>query len=156
MTEGIKFLYAQASETLRRRREHEDKDPQGVGTPSVELARPEILIGKFLSENINSDALDRLAEALRVSTEKLVAASQKGITLQDAELSSDFNLVRRILEAVHGQTITFKGESRAPSGPVLINQMEIDDVVGSATGIIVVRMSRGRIASAVKSQRNRT
>jgi len=68
-------------------------------------------------------------------------------------LNADFNLVRRILEVVHGQPITLKGESRAPSGPVLISQMETDDVVGSATGIIVQRMSRGRIASAVKSQR---
>jgi hypothetical protein len=65
VTEGIKFLYAQASKTLRRRREHVDKNPRGGWRSSAELARPDMLIGKLLlSENINSDALDRLAEAL--------------------------------------------------------------------------------------------
>ncbi len=40
--------FSTVSETLRRRGEHEDKDPQGVGTPSAELVRPDILIGKLL------------------------------------------------------------------------------------------------------------
>jgi hypothetical protein len=122
LSEGIKFLYSQAAEALRRWRERQEKpaarQPASQPTPPV------------FSEDGNSlsfhlDKVEALEEPLRKLMHSLAdyAAGTKPVNPGHSELMAAVNALRLAMEQVHQHALTFKGEQRSPSGPDLIGSI---------------------------------
>jgi hypothetical protein len=61
--------------------------------------------------------------------------------------------LRRLLEAAYGQRITFRGEQRPPSGPLLIAEIDVRQVAGDAAAVRVRQMNGGEIRASAKAER---
>src|SRR4051794_30994475 len=100
LTEGIKFLYGQAGEVLKRWREHRDKT--GASVHEARLRPPVgLLDGTVEAVEPRDDISDRLEEELR-QTRQLLADYADGIEsvhADDRMLVEETDALRRLLEA---------------------------------------------------------
>jgi hypothetical protein len=132
LTEGVKFLYAQAGELLKYRRERKQapelRPPADVLAGSVEPAPP------------NDERLEELAPALADGWNALATYAQgiEEIDPSDPELRRRVDDLRRALEVVYGQRITFQGETRPPSGPLIENEVRAGqaEILNSRVGVV--------------------
>ncbi|MFJ6673777.1 hypothetical protein ACIQMJ_21940 [Actinosynnema sp. NPDC091369] len=134
LTEGIKFLYGQATELLRRRRERRDE----AGALEVEPAEVPELDGELrLPLRADDAVLERVGPDLKELRRKLqdYADGVEEVVPDDRDLLESADAVRRLLEAVYGQRITFRGERRAASGPVVEGEIDVDVVAGYAAAV---------------------
>jgi hypothetical protein len=103
ITEGIKFLYGQASEILKRWRERKDaaKDAsiQLNNTDPVDVKLPPVFEGQLSAPQIHFDAVERVEEQLRELRRDLSDYAD-GIERVDV---TDENVLRRI-DAQIGRT----------------------------------------------------
>lgn len=154
LAEGIKFLYEQAGEVLRRWRERREQD--GGTVREARLHPPEgLLEGTVERVQPRDDAAERLAGELRQSRQ-LLADYADGIETPrpgDELLVEQVDALRRLLEAVYGQRITFKGEQRPPSGPLVTGQVEVDTVAGDAAAVRAKVVAAGELRGSVKAGR---
>lgn len=116
-TEGIKFLYGQATEVLKRRRERKaGKEAEAAEPIAVPADAP--LQGRLEPPQVDFDVADRLQDEIKALRSALadyadgLADPEPG----DQELAAAANGLREALEVVYGQRITFQGEDREPSG----------------------------------------
>lgn len=145
LTEGIKFLYGQATELLKRRRERKD----AAKTIEVEAAAVPELEGELKQPLVaDVEALDRLEPDLRELRKALADYAEEIEPAEpgDQKLLETTDAVRQILEAVYGQRITFRGEQRPTSGPLVTAKINIDTVAGYAAGVRAKTVSDGVIA----------
>src|SRR5947199_10744351 len=68
LTEGIKFLYEQAGEVLKRWRERKntvkDASPQQDKTESVDVKLPDVFEGQFSAPQIHFNAVEQVEDPL--------------------------------------------------------------------------------------------
>ncbi|MFI7407746.1 hypothetical protein ACIBU0_03550 [Streptomyces sp. NPDC049627] len=151
--EGIKFLYGQATEVLDRWRARKDhRDAVAEAPVPVDQATAEVLLsGRLETPTVDFDILERLRETLRESAAALgnYAGGLDEPDLHDAELSATVDNLRRALEAVYGQRITFKGEERASSGPAVISRIEVEDIAGTVTGVRARRIAGSSVETTI-------
>lgn len=160
LTEGIKFLYGQAGEVMNRWRERKEKAANGVvvAPEHAELADidlPAAFEGELVSPAIHFDALERI-EGNLTDLRKQLSGYADGTYLvgpDDRELLEATDALRRLLEAVYGQRITFKGERRASSGPVFEGEIEVDQVAGYAAAVRAKLVEGGTIRAKGKATR---
>jgi hypothetical protein len=140
LAEGIRFVYGQAGELLKRWRERADDEPM---TPVASDA----LAGELAPVAPNWQHVERLGDDLRELRRRLTGYVEEGepVDPADPELLHTVEALRRDLEVVLGQRITFKGEAREPSGPVVIVASEVDDVAGYSAGVRARRVTGGRV-----------
>jgi hypothetical protein len=126
LTEGIKFVYNQATELLKRRRE------KAAEAPDVSA-----LEGTLAPLNPDSAVLDRVEPDLRELRKVLqdYVDDIEPISAQDDRLLEATDAARRLLEAVYGQRITFRGEQRPISGPVVEGTVDVEAVSGYVAGV---------------------
>ncbi len=130
LTEGIKFLYEQATELLRRRRENQaEQEPAVVEAPVLEGAlaplRPDpAVLARF------EDDLRRLRRELQDYVDDV-----EPIEPGDTGLLEKADAVRQMLEVVYGQRITFRGERRPASGPLVEGEVEVATVAGRVAAV---------------------
>jgi hypothetical protein len=139
LSEGVKFLYGQATELLKRRRERKaEQVDEPVEVPALE--------GE-LEQPLQADeaALERLEPDLRALRKELhdYVDGLEPIDAGDRRLLETADAVRQALEAVYGQRITFRGEQRPSSGPVVEGRVNVTTVAGYVAGV------RARTASGV-------
>ncbi|MFI9007540.1 hypothetical protein ACIGNX_09955 [Actinosynnema sp. NPDC053489] len=132
LTEGVKFLYGQATELLKRRRERRDE--------AIEVspgAVPELEGGLRLPLRADDAVLERVEPDLRELRRRLqdYADGVEAVASGDRELLESADAVRRLLEAVYGQRITFRGERRETSGPVVEGEIDVESVAGYAAAV---------------------
>jgi len=134
---GVKFLYDQAGDALKRWRRRKDAHRVG-GTEPVDARLPaDAFEGRLDDPHVHFDAVQRLEPAL-VDLRHAVADYADGIydiDPDDQRLLQAVDGLRQAMEAVYGQRITFQGEPRAASGPVAIGQVRVDDVLGYVAGL---------------------
>jgi hypothetical protein len=126
LTEGIKFVYNQATELLKRRREKAAEVPDA---PALE--------GQLAPLDPDPAVLDRVEPDLRELRKVLqdYVDEIEPISTQDERLLETTDAVRRLLEAVYRQRITFRGEQRPASGPVVEGSVEVAAVSGYVAGV---------------------
>lgn len=132
LTEGVKFLYAQAGELLKYRRERKQapelRPPADALAGSVEPVPPD------------DERLERLADDVRERRRALAdyAEGIDEIDPDDPELGRRVDDLRRVLEAIYGQRITFKGETREASGPLVENEVRAAEaeITRSRVGVV--------------------
>lgn len=133
LTEGIKFLYAQATELLKRRYERSNKAAE------EEALQPGAPPLEGWLEPLRADVivLAELKPDLR-ELRRLLADYVDGISPTDpgdSALLERMDALRRILEAIYGQNITFRGEQRPVSGPVVEGVINVRAVAGHAAAV---------------------
>jgi hypothetical protein len=150
LTEGIKFLYTQAGEVLKRWRERRDHDESTAAkadaSEPIDIELPEAFEGQLSEPKIHFDVLTRLDEDLR-ETRKNLADYAEGIEVvddSDRKLLEQTDALRRLLEAVLQERITFKDENRPPSGPVAKGSIDVEHVAGYAAAVRAKRITSGR------------
>jgi hypothetical protein len=139
--EGIKFLYNQAGEILRRRRERRETEEQGQAPARVPepvpVSAPDILEGELAPVAIDFEAVERLEQEVRALRSSLqdYAEGIEPVSNENTALLKETDALRRSLEAIYQQRITFKGEERPPSGPVIEGRIDVEEVAGYAAAV---------------------
>ena len=82
------------------------------------------------------------------------AAGIDEVDIDNHDLLVRVDEMRRLLETVYGQRITFKGESRPASGtPVVVGTVDVKNLAGEASGVAVGTITSGDIEGQVKADR---
>lgn len=149
INEGIKFLYGQAGDLLKRWRERKDKKAESSDKDVTEAVNlelpPTIFAGQLKNPRIHFDVLNASAKQLGDLRQKLVPYID-GTEDRDPhspELQMELDQLRKLVESVYGQHITFKGESRAPSGTVITTRVDAGTVEGNASALTAREIQSG-------------
>ena len=124
LTEGVKFLYTQAGDLLKHWRENRDRRDEPEAGP--ELRPPsEIIEGSVEASRPSEEKLGSLEAELRELRKGIsdYADGVEEIDPADAALLEQVDSLRQTIEVIYGQRITFKGEAREPSGPLVENEV---------------------------------
>jgi len=147
ITEGIKFLYDQAGELLKWRREKRKAAEGAQATPSPQptlVARPGVFEPDPTLPNVDEAELERLAKPMGELCNALsgIVAGRTEVDPGDATLLERVDALRKALEFVTGQPLTFRGETR-PEGPVVRGQVNADEVRGKVAGVAAGTITGG-------------
>jgi hypothetical protein len=150
LTEGIKFLYGQAGEVLARWRDRGAGRAQGEEPMAIESP---LLEGQLAPARVNHETIERLEGELTGLAGRLgnYANGLQTVDPGDVEMLEAADALRRALEVIYGQRITFRGEDRPPSGPLVIGRAEVDRVIGDVAGVRA-RVVRGHVEGELKAR----
>jgi hypothetical protein len=161
LTEGVKFLYGQATELLKRWRERRDAASKEAvssvpATEPVAVVLPQtVFSGQLSATQIHFAALDRLAQPMR-DLRKTLGEYVDGIETvspSDEHLITIMDALRQILEGVYQARLTFKGEQHPPSGPLVEGLVDVNEVFGIVSGVVANVIGAGvRVRGEVKAQ----
>lgn len=157
LTEGIKFLYAQAGDIIKRWNERKAKGSTSQLPEEEPLAiqSPAVLEGALSTPVIHYDRVERLQSDL-VSLVAGLGNYANGFEEADTsnhELLQRVDAVRQILEAIYGQAISFRGERRAASGvPVIEGEADLDEVAGYAAAVRARTVTSGTIRGSIAAK----
>ncbi|WP_448642788.1 hypothetical protein [Geodermatophilus sp. URMC 63] len=149
LAEGIKFLYNQAGELLKRYRERKDSaGKEAPDGPEPLLQVPsDIVAGTTQAVPPDYAVVEKLAPSL-LDMRRPLADYAQGLATprpEDPLLMEQVNALRELLEMVYGQRITFKGEAREPSGPLVRARGDVDRVQGYAAVVHAKSMTGGQV-----------
>jgi hypothetical protein len=129
LTQGLSFLYQQAGELLRRRREAKDRarepdeslesgEPSVISIPALE-APGSIFVNAPPSAAGNPEALEHNVDNLRAAREALeFAATVRPVEVKSSpQTQAALAQVRTILEEIYGVDLSLVGEQRRHNGP---------------------------------------
>jgi len=148
LTEGVKFLYGQAGQILTRWRERKDAvAKKAAKTEPAEVRLPGVFEGQLLAPEIHFENLETLEQPLIKWRGQLSNYADSTLAVKDTDqnLLQATDELRRILEAIYRQRITFKGEQREPSGTRIDTEIELGDVLGNATLADIGEISGGQV-----------
>lgn len=164
LVESVKWLFTKAADALKQWRERRDAEPEGAApspkpaeaeaAPPVDPAPPEIIEGKLAPLEVDAAAMERLSGEIKDLRRALgdYAEGIEEIRPDDAELLETADGLRRLLEAVYNQRITFKGEDRPPSGPIVEGTVDVGKVQGHAAAVKARLVRSGRIRAEAKAE----
>ena len=159
LTEGIKFLYAQAGDVLKRWRERKEAAqgtaPHPLPAESVDVRLPSVFEGQLIAPQIHFEAVQRLDAQLREAWQELspYAAGIDTVDPTNENLQRRIDVLRRLLEAIYQQRLTFQGEHRPPSGPVVKGRIDVDEVAGYAAAVRARVIASGQVTGEATSKR---
>ena len=157
LKEGVKFLYGQAGELLKRWRERRDAS-DGVPAKSTEPASitlpPEVFEGRIENPLIHFDNLAAAEQQIRELRRDMALYVDEGEPLEagNQNLMQRVDLLRQLLEAVYQQQITFKGEKRPSSGPVVGAKIDVEQVLGRVAGVRSKNIKSGNVDVEIKAK----
>jgi hypothetical protein len=153
LTEGIKFLYGQAGEALKRWRERRaGREPVKVEPVDVEL--PAAFEGGLTEPRLYLEAVERLEPDLR-DLRAAVADYAQGIDEPDPrnrELLETVDALRRAMEAVYRQRLVFKGEPIPRQDIQAVGEADVEEVLGYVAGLRARRVI-GSVSGRVEARK---
>lgn len=144
LTEGVKFLYKQADEALQRYYENK-KAAQQAATISSGGQIPDVLQGGSQALTIHTEALEKAIPQLEPLVNELSSYGKgyKDVVPADADTLKKMDTLRRLLEAVYKQPLTFRGENRPESDINVDGHVKVHDLYGDAVGLEADSISEG-------------
>jgi hypothetical protein len=135
-SQTISFLYAQAAELLKARREHRRANAAASADLHVPIVPNEVLDRRITASMVDLMVLDAQHQLLVKLAGALApyALGQTDIEDDDLELGENAGTLRALLEAIYGQRLTFRNEDREPSGSVVTVRQVLGEIEGTATG----------------------
>jgi hypothetical protein len=135
--EGIKFLYGQAGEILKRWRERKDQADIAKESEPTAIVLPPVFAGQLKDPSIHFEEVARLEPTLRALYRDLseYATDLLPVERTDADLLQKTDALRRIVEAILRQHLTFIGEDRPASGTLLSGAVTAVTVEGEVAGV---------------------
>ena len=158
LTEGVKFLYAQTGEVLKRWRERRKEEEKGTEhsdqTAVVDVKLPEVFEGNSFEPKIHFEVVERLEPQLRAVSQELsfYANETDPMDPADEELLTRLDVLRRMLEAVYQQRITFKGEQRTVSGTMVEGVIDVEKVEGYVAAVRAGTINGGKVIGTAKAK----
>jgi hypothetical protein len=149
LTEGVKFLYGQAGELLKRWRERRDAvktTPSKVSEPAVIELPADIFEGQLSAPQIHYDKLTKVEPRLKELVGKIAPyqIDPESIDVKDENLLKIIDGLRRTLEVIYQQRLTFKGETdRPPSGPFIEGEVDVEHALGDVAGVRIDKLTEG-------------
>lgn len=130
LIQGIGFLYSQAGELLRRRRDRKQSPAaaaEPIAIPSAE-AEKQPLAGQLTAGPVDEQALDQHASQLAKLWGLLApyATGLADVDPADQQLVEQAEAARTLMEQIYRQHITFTGEQRPATGTPLSVQYSGD------------------------------
>jgi len=159
LTEGIKFLYAQTGEVLKRwreRREAAESSSASHDDPAdIDTKLPEVFEGQLVEPKIHFEAVERIHKDLQETRKSLADYAQdiEKVDNSNEDLLAKTDALRRLLEAVLQERITFQGEQRPPSGPLVEGYIDVGEVAGYAAAVRAGKISGGHVRSRGTTKR---
>jgi hypothetical protein len=159
LAEGVKFLYGQAGEILKRWREHKatesarsepaPEEPLEVHLPSAAFQ------GQLRDPRLNFTAVAQLERELRELRAKLADYAEEidEVDPNDERLIGAVDGLRRAMEAVYGQPILFKGEQRPTSDVVVVGEAKVKEVLGYVAGLRAKEILTGSVTGRVDADK---
>lgn len=152
LTEGIKFLYAQAGEAIKSWRARKE----GEAAP-VPVAAGAPLEGELEPAVLDAAAMERLEDEIRALRASLAPyvddVAPEPVDDGNQDLIGVVDGLRRSLEAVLGQRIRFRGEPGEPSGPLVTGEVDVDNVAGYVAGVRARSIQGGQIRASVRAKK---
>jgi hypothetical protein len=146
LTQGITFLYTQAGEILRGwRARGTDDEVTPVGSDAVD--------GELQPVVPDWDAVGELEDDVRELRRQLsdyVAGGIEEPDTGDEQLLRNVDALRRALEVVLRQRITFRGEQRPDDGPVVAGDVAIEEVRGYVAAVRAGQISGGNVTGTAR------
>lgn len=130
LSQGIRFLFEQATIALGRRRERKDEE-RTASEPAPLAGELEPLVADEPTLHSRHKQIETLIDALRDYAE-----GSRAIAI-DPELLKNTAALREHLEAIYGQRFTIVGEARPESGPLTIQEIKIKRVGVGAEAIAI-------------------
>ena len=151
INEGIKFIYGQAGEVLKRWRSHKEGEG-GDDSPLPVEGAGQVLEGEIEPPRPNYEVVERIEDDLKDLVARLgnYANGIEEPDPGDRDLAETVEALRQALEVVYGQRITFKGEEREPSGPVVYGVAEVDHALQAVTGVRARLVKSGQITGEAR------
>ncbi|MGH3797335.1 MAG: hypothetical protein ACRDSP_20875 [Pseudonocardiaceae bacterium] len=140
LSEGIKFLYGQASELLRARKERRLEAELGGKLPTaVQMSVPDSTPLDNGAVHFTADAqtLEEHHAKLAELAARLAPYAQDWTDIDPADVSilTATDQLRMLLEAVYGQRLTFQGEQREESGTRVDVRQLLGNIDGAVAGV---------------------
>lgn len=137
LNEGVKFLYGQASELLKARRERRSSSqsaPPTGGAVEIVVAENERLDQQLGRVSVNLQEIEENADILAALTNSLTPYAQgwETLRLENRAQIEAVEQLRAILEGLYGQRITFRGEDRQPTG----TRVDAEQILGTVRGAV--------------------
>jgi hypothetical protein len=154
LTEGVKFLYGQAGEVLKRWRERKAAGERPGGSAPVQVVLPaDAFDGQLNEPRLHFEAVERLERDLWDLWEAVAGYAQglREVDSGDRRLLELVDGLRQALEAVYGQRLTFKGEARPASGPVVVGEAKVGEVSGYVAGLRARRVLGGEVVGRAEA-----
>lgn len=158
ITEGVKFLYGQATELLkiyRQKKESKGKEAKSNIEISSIAKFPDIFESNLtIPLKFNGDVLVELEPQLRSLRKEIsdYAEEIEKIDQGNLILMEKINALRLILESIYAQKITFKGEQRENSVIVVEGAIKVEDVRGYAIAVSAKKISDGMVIGRVQAK----
>lgn len=149
LTEGVKFLYNQAGELLKRWRERRDAARTAssqASEPAVVELPADVFEGQLSAPQIHYDKLAKVEPRLKELVGKIAPyqIDPESIDANDENLLKALDGLRRTLEVVYQQRLTFKGEAgRPPSGPLIEGEVDVKHALGDVAGVRIDKLTEG-------------
>ncbi|GIH20925.1 hypothetical protein [Rugosimonospora africana] len=157
LTEGIKFLYAQAGEAIKAWRTRRNSNEPSA---EVELAAPDAAFDHAPRQaRIDFAVVGGLEQDLR-DLRAALADLNDGIEEVDPHDHATLERVdglRRLLEAVYGERFVFRGEPAVSSSAAIVKgEAVVEDVRGYVAGLRARKILGGAVAGHVRAGRVET
>jgi hypothetical protein len=158
LSEGVRFLFDQARALLDRRRADREENPAATDESDGGVVQlpPGAFVGTLDTRRLDEAALAESVTALRQLRTALFPFVDDEGSLQpgDAELLQRVDQLRRVLEAVYGQRITFVTEAgeRPVSGTVIDTTIDIDEINAEVIGVSLGQVSGGRFTTEIRGR----
>lgn len=156
LTEGIKFLYSQAGEILKRWRERQElikEDSAQLNQNELVQVNlpPTIFEEQFSALKIHFDLVQQSEKELRALRKDLTDYVEgiESVDEKDENLLKIIDALRKLLEVAYQQRLTFKGEPRTEQNPIVSVEMELKKVLGYAAAAREVNANYGTFNSIV-------
>ena len=162
VTEGVKFLYNQAGELIKYYRDKKKSAAAPAVNPEPkppEVTLPAVFEGQLSSPKVHDDVLERVQQNISDMRKELseYADGVQEIKPKDETVLAQVDALRRLLEAVYQQRITFKGEeNRAPSGPVAEGTIDVGEVEGYAAAVRARSLTSGHLKGTASADKVKT
>jgi hypothetical protein len=158
VTEGIKFLYGQAAEAVKRWRE----SPKDAGASKTAQAKvtppPQIFDGPLEPLEFHLGQVEQLEKELLTLRSALAdqADGLASVHADDRALLETIDAFRQAMEAVYQQRLTFVGEQRPQSGPVVEGTIDVAVIAGTAAAVRARLIASGKVVGRVEADRVET
>ena len=162
ITEGIKFLYGQTGDLIKRWQERRARKVAGNAESDrtqVDLTMPPAMGAITIRAEVDFDVVEADAEELLWLRSGFanVADGLAEVDPNDADALARVGRMRELLEQILGVSLTFTGEQRPATGePVVRTDLTIGNVFGKVTdadiddvrsGIVETRAAVGDVAA---------
>lgn len=155
LTQGIAFLYGQATELLKRRRERSDAAMADAVAPAPQASNAHLpaLAGELNPVEADEQVVESRSEDLLILTEQLSSYvnGTRAADPSDPRFIAMVEALRGLLELVYRQRITIAGETREPTGSTIDVKLVTAKVDGELTVAQVGQVrSGGKVTAAAE------